>query len=405
MFSDATVVERVKKEFVPVALKAGLVNAPPRGEEGRLYAEIARSKPAPQGICAVNADGRVLAWSMMFEGKDALQEFLDHVLELNTKHPAGCEAFAAERYMKFPGDRLEDAAAKETAAPPKAHKDGERCPAAPGVEAGTLVGTLFGRTFKDGKPTGDTTHQERYLESRIEIAPEAQRALADAAKDAGEEEFDIPAGAAAALCGQAFLGQLDVDPARSESAVTSWKLRGRVEEIDGERWVRIEGSTSAKGGDSQADSGVDGRLWSNEVKLTWKGLAKLEGRAVTRLILTAEGREKLTWNHGEDDPDTSTTLEHLPAGRRIHLNSEVKFGLVAETAPSTEVGPRVGPTVPPKSLVEKMKKLQAAMADEEVTDKKRHKAANLMEDFDSFMKNREFEKAEALLDKALEAMQ
>jgi hypothetical protein len=51
-----------------------------------------------------------------------------------------------------------------------------------------------------------------------------------------------------------------------------------------------------------------------------------------------------------------------------------------------------------------MKKLQAAMADEEVTDKKRHKAANLMEDFDSFMKDREFEKAEALLDKALEAM-
>ena len=31
---------RINKEFIPVALKAGMVNNPPRGMEGQLYAEI-----------------------------------------------------------------------------------------------------------------------------------------------------------------------------------------------------------------------------------------------------------------------------------------------------------------------------------------------------------------------------
>jgi len=139
VFSDATVVERVKKEFVPVALKAGLVNFMSPGAEGRLYAEIGRSKIVPQGICAVNADGSVLAWAIMFEGKSALPEFLDHVLKLNAAHPAGSEPFAAERYGTFPGERVDDVEGRETGPAPKAHREGERCPALPVVEAGTLV--------------------------------------------------------------------------------------------------------------------------------------------------------------------------------------------------------------------------------------------------------------------------
>ncbi|MEK7470094.1 MAG: hypothetical protein AAB074_22220 [Planctomycetota bacterium] len=403
MFSDAKVVERVKKEFVPVALKAVLVNGPPKGAEGRLYAEVGRSKVAPQGICAVNADGRVLAWTMMFEGKDALQKFLDHVLALNEKHPAGSEAFPAERYMKFPGDRLDDVEGEETGIPPKAHKDGERCPAALGVEKGTLVGTMYGRTFQDCKPTGDPARQERYLESRVEIRPDAQRALADAADAAGGEQFDVPASAAAALCGQAFLGQLDVNPTLSPGAETSWKLRGQVEVLEKESWVRIQGTTSAKSDESRKS---DRAVWSNDVRLTWNGLARLEGRSVTKLILTAEGRQKLTWNHGDRDLDPGSALENLPGGRQIRLDSDVKFGVVAEVAKSDEVGPGISPRGfgLPKSLVEKMERLKAAMDDERTPTIKRQRVARMMEAFESLAKNEEFEAAEAVIDVALKAV-
>ena len=50
-------------DFVPVALKAGVVNNPPYDEEGRLYREIGRSKVLPQGICVINSACKVLAWT------------------------------------------------------------------------------------------------------------------------------------------------------------------------------------------------------------------------------------------------------------------------------------------------------------------------------------------------------
>ncbi len=57
VFSRADVVRRVSQEFVPVALKAALVNNPPGGPEGRFLREIGRSKPSPQGICVANSAG------------------------------------------------------------------------------------------------------------------------------------------------------------------------------------------------------------------------------------------------------------------------------------------------------------------------------------------------------------
>ncbi|HYF00840.1 MAG TPA: hypothetical protein VEJ18_18100, partial [Planctomycetota bacterium] len=60
-------IRRVNADFVPVALKAALVNGAPPGAEGDLYREIGRSKPAPQGIAVANASGKVLAWALMFD--------------------------------------------------------------------------------------------------------------------------------------------------------------------------------------------------------------------------------------------------------------------------------------------------------------------------------------------------
>ena len=79
VFSNPEVVRRVNQEFIPVALKAAMINNPPRGIEGELYAEISRSKPAPQGICTANSDGKVLAWALSFDDDKSILEFLDHV--------------------------------------------------------------------------------------------------------------------------------------------------------------------------------------------------------------------------------------------------------------------------------------------------------------------------------------
>ena len=69
IFSNADVIRRVNADFVPVALKAGLVDNPPDNDEGRLYREIGRSKILPQGICVANSAGKVLAWTASHVGR------------------------------------------------------------------------------------------------------------------------------------------------------------------------------------------------------------------------------------------------------------------------------------------------------------------------------------------------
>jgi len=78
VFSNAEVIKRVNADFIPVALKAGLVNNPPADDEGLLYREVERSKPAPQGICVVNSAGKVLNWVLMFDDDKNLLAFFDH---------------------------------------------------------------------------------------------------------------------------------------------------------------------------------------------------------------------------------------------------------------------------------------------------------------------------------------
>ena len=102
VFANPDVIRRINRDFVPVALKAALVNNPPPGIEGRLYAEIGRSKPAPQGICTTNSDGKVLSWALSFDDNDSILSFLDHVVDRYRQHPDASQSVAAERYMKFP---------------------------------------------------------------------------------------------------------------------------------------------------------------------------------------------------------------------------------------------------------------------------------------------------------------
>ena len=77
VFSRPEIIRRVNAQFVPVALKAALVNNPPPGLEGKFLAEISRSKPAPQGVCVANASGKVLAWALSFDDDTQVPKFLD----------------------------------------------------------------------------------------------------------------------------------------------------------------------------------------------------------------------------------------------------------------------------------------------------------------------------------------
>src|SRR5205814_528249 len=154
VFSRPEVVRRVNAEFVPVALKAGLVNNPPGGAEGRLYREIGRSKPAPQGICVVNSAGKVLDWVLMFDDERSVLAFLEHAQKRFSRYPDGRKPVAAERYMKFPSMKLAEVKDSGKAALVlERHAKGTSCPGKPLLPRGTVVARLFGRALgKDGKP-------------------------------------------------------------------------------------------------------------------------------------------------------------------------------------------------------------------------------------------------------------
>src|SRR5260370_32219770 len=159
-------------DFVPVALKAGLVNNPTFDEEGRLYREIGRSKPAPQGICVVNSAGKVLDWALMFDDDKSVLAFLDHTKKRFGQYPDAKKPFPAERYMKFPSQKLADVEDNGNVLPiVERHPEGERCPAKPRLQQGTIIARVFGRALdKDGKPVADTVRQENYVEDRFNVS-------------------------------------------------------------------------------------------------------------------------------------------------------------------------------------------------------------------------------------------
>ncbi len=351
VFSNPEVIRRVNSDFVPVALKAGLINAPSDDEEGRLCREIGRSKAAPQGICVVNSAGKVLDWALMFDDDPSVVDFLEHALERFAKYPDASRPFPAERYMQFPSQRLDDVEDSGKVPPvPERHAKGKRCPAKPPLARGTIVGRLFGRALDvDGKPVADTTSQENYVEDRLELPVAMQENIAKGIANAGGKRFALPNDLARLLVSHAFLGQLDVNPlggvAGGNGAHNELKQAEFWAQIvdRGSRssvLLRIEGKSNAEGvsGDRQ---GGDGRLWRHDVNLTWHGYFEMKQDRMIRLLLVAQGWEHLEWGsifqhlHGRAD------VRHLPGGHAINLSCAVRYGIIgapvaAEDALSAE---------------------------------------------------------------------
>jgi hypothetical protein len=134
VFANPEVVRRVNAEFIPVALKAAMVNNPPSGIEGDLYAEIGRSKPASQGICTINFDGKVLSWTLSFDDHKSILKFLDHVRDRYEEQPDARESVTAERFMNFSSRPLSDVPDnKRRITIPENHSGRSGCLAAPRI--------------------------------------------------------------------------------------------------------------------------------------------------------------------------------------------------------------------------------------------------------------------------------
>ena len=346
VFSKPEVVRRVNADFVPVALKAALVNNPPGGEEGRLYREIGRSKPAPQGICVVNSAGKVLDWVLMFDDDKSVLAFLDHVSKRFAKYPDAKRPVPAERYMKFPSAQLPDVEDSGRILPViDRHAQGKRCPAQPPLREGTVVARLFGRALdKDGKPVADTVRQEHYVEDRFNIPVEAQEKLAQALADAGSNRFRLPNEFSQHLVTHAFLGQIDVNPLGSPAGgsgqLKRCELWGQkvVGAGNGPMQIHVEGRSEVAGAqdDSRLGPRSDGRLWEHEVKLTWEGLIEVQGKRTSRLLLLANGSEKLKWGNSSWNLKAERDVAHLPAGHPIDLSCGVHYGIIGEPVPQDQ---------------------------------------------------------------------
>jgi hypothetical protein len=182
------VIRRVNADFVPVALRAPLVNgvAGALGDEDSwVYQRIKRALLAPQGIGVLDSSGQVLVWTQMFDDDQSVLDFLEHSLKRFHENAGAKPPVATERFARFPTGRVDDFV-DDAKIPPIAqgHAGGKSCPAqsAKGVvPPGSIVARLVGRALDaKGEPLADTVNQEHYAEDQFVVAPAMQEAIAKA---------------------------------------------------------------------------------------------------------------------------------------------------------------------------------------------------------------------------------
>jgi hypothetical protein len=398
-------------------LKAGFVNNPPVGPEGMLYREIGRSKPAPQGICVVNSDGKVLDWVLMFDGDKSVLEFLDHCLERYAEFPDAKQPVPAERYMRFPSRQLKDVKdTRQAIQIPDSHLKNARCPAKPALQEGTLVGRVVGRALDEAKkPLADVVLQENYLEARFEVPLETQKRFAAALADAGNKRFEVPDEFVAAVVGHSYLGQLDVNPLGGKKIggkvdLKSWKFWAQPMG-DGSRQpvrVRITGRSHVAGSGGIVGRNTDGRRWEHSVRLEWEGYLDVQDNRISHLVMAAEGHEKLKWGNPLSLLTTRNVIRNLPAGRTLNVDCNVRYGLTAVPCSADEVGEkpkRIQTNAAQQQrsalIQKKMQRVQQGVKRWQKQGKNLAPVGRIMQQFEPLIKAGKIDEAGAVLDRAI----
>ena len=340
VFANPHVVRRINERFIPIALKAAQVENPPPGLEGQLYGEIARTRPAPQGICTMDSTGQVLSWALSFDDNPSILGFLDHVEQRYRRAVNSKDLGEVDRFRSFPSQPLRGIPRLQKPwSIPHHHAAGERCPAAPVVAQGALAGKVVGRPLdKTGAPIAATLRQEEYMEARFEMALSEQWNLLEALKRSGGSTFELPDAVARSIVAPAYLGQLDVAPLASRPDVRpvrkEWRLRATPLPSDAPsaQRIRIEGWSDVEAREHDWRRARDGARWEHRVALRWQGYATIKGGKLIALQMLGEGRERLRWGSPTlmrtQEPDAA----HLMAGHPIDLNAKVRYAIGAAKA-------------------------------------------------------------------------
>lgn len=297
------------QEFIPVGITVPFILSTRDRLESQVYEALRRQKPpetspkvVPQGLCVVNAKGRVLEWIQVFEDEPAFHAFLDRTLA----------AFKAAPIEPGP-------------VPPKGVCAPGKCPNQPLPQRGSLVGWVYGRSLNAaGEPTrlGPDCREQIYMQEETELPRALSVRLAGLARRAlAGERVAVPALLAEALIREAHLGPKDVrlldNPLKGET--TKRKLTLILEAgVGGE--VKISGESDLR-------SELVGRF-KHDQTLSWRGSLSVDAKGVKRLVLVAQGRYSLRWRGA----DEANRFRQLFAGRDQDVKGPLGFGLTLTRA-------------------------------------------------------------------------
>ena len=324
VFANPKVVERIKSNFIPVALKAGEVADPPLGVRGDLYRELLRTQPAPQGICVMNSAGKVLDWVLSFENDSDIASYFDDVAKRYELFPLAEKSVATRRFRNFPKTRLADVADSGIRFPFPLNDENANAHALSNYPSDSLIGKVVGRPVgNDGKPVARTLRQEDYMEATFDVSRSAASELIQVCRNS-TQEVDVPDAFVRQIVGPAYLGQLDVSPLIETTKTSSrdhwWKFRARWLKSDGREWIRVVGRSHIAG---------DGRVWDHTVTLQWQGYVEVINGEAVGVEMLALGHEQLNWGTDDVTLVSEPDARHLMAGHPIQLDSDVIYGLSA----------------------------------------------------------------------------
>jgi hypothetical protein len=344
VFSNPEVIRRINADFVPLALRASLVNGAQQmrySDERWIYERVHRAKLAPQGIAVLDAAGQVLDWVQMFDSNRDVLDFLDHARKRFQDNAGAKSPAVTERYMKFPSLKVDDFQDKaRLRAVAARHGKGKVCPgkhAKGSVAAGDLVAHLVGRALDNkGRPLADVVNQEHYVEDKFIVAARMQETIAEALGKA-KDRVQLPEAFARMCATHAHLGHIDVQPCL---CMVPGKILNKGEWKRCELWAKREpagaGTTLWRiDGRSEVVSelAVNGNGVHN-VNLTWTGFITMNGNRMSGLLLSARGQETLEFSNN-DHPLKKVKKDEvafLPAGRPIEVDTGVRYGIIAEPA-------------------------------------------------------------------------